>query len=59
MKYEYYQSAKNEKWYWRLKASNGEIIADGGQGYGDVDGCLHGIGLVKKSADAKVIKTDD
>ena len=60
MRYEYYQSEKNSKWYWRLIADNNkDIIADGGQGYREVDDCLHGIDLVKKSADAKVIKTDD
>ena len=59
MEYEYYQSAKNQKWYWRLKASNGKIIADGGQGYDNKADCLHGIDLVKGSANAKVTETDD
>lgn len=58
MEYEYYQSAKNKEWYWRLKASNGKIIADGGQGYENKADCLHGISLVKKSASAKVTETD-
>lgn len=32
MKFEIYEG-RNKKWYWRLKADNGKIIADGGQGY--------------------------
>lgn len=59
MEFEHYQSAKNKKWYWRLKASNGKIIADGGQGYDNKADCLHGISLVKKSASAKVTETDE
>ena len=60
MHYEYYQSKKDNKWYWRLISDNHtDIIADGGQGYKDKDDCLHGISLVKKSTNAKVIETDD
>jgi len=29
----FYQSDKNNKWYWRAIARNGRIIADGSQGY--------------------------
>lgn len=58
MQYEYYQSAKNNEWYWRLSASNGKIVADGGQGYDNKADCLHGIALVKKSATAKVTETN-
>jgi uncharacterized protein YegP (UPF0339 family) len=28
-----WRSAKDNKWYWHIKASNGKIIADGNQGY--------------------------
>ena len=59
MHYEYYQSKKDSKWYWRLKASNGRGIADGSQGYKDKDDCLHGISLVKNSANAKEVETDN
>jgi uncharacterized protein YegP (UPF0339 family) len=31
---------------WRLKAENGRIIADSGEGYNNQDDCLKGIGLV-------------
>ena len=32
---------------WRLRAANGRIIADSGQGYVDRDDALHGIELVR------------
>ena len=32
MTYHYYKDTKNQ-WRWRLKASNGRIIADSGEGY--------------------------
>lgn len=32
MKIQYYE-AKNEQWYWRLLADNGQVIATGGEGY--------------------------
>ena len=33
MKFQYYRSTKNKKWYWRLVAKNGRTVADGSQGY--------------------------
>jgi len=33
-------------WRWRLKARNGEIIANGGEWYYNKSDCLHAIGLV-------------
>ena len=35
-------------WRWRLRSSNGRIIADSGQGYSRKEDCLHGIKLVSK-----------
>ena len=32
MKFEIFEG-RNKKWYWRLIAANGKIVADGGQGY--------------------------
>lgn len=32
MKFEIYQG-KDKKWYWRVRADNGKIVADGAQGY--------------------------
>ena len=46
------------EWRWNLKAVNGRIIADSGEGYKDRADCLHGIELVKSLKDAPV-KGDD
>lgn len=41
-------------WRWRLKATNGRIIADSGEGYANKADCLAGITLVKGSSAAPV-----
>ena len=48
-----YQDAAGE-WRWRLAAGNGRLIAASGEGYQQKQDCLHGIALVKASADAQV-----
>ncbi len=58
MTYEYYKDKKGE-WRWRLKASNGRIIADSGQGYRNEQDCLAGIDRVKRSNDAEVRREHD
>jgi uncharacterized protein YegP (UPF0339 family) len=45
-KFEYYQDRAG-LWRWHLKAPNGEIIADSGQGYRNREDCQSGIQLVK------------
>ena len=55
MTYHYYQDNKDE-WRWRLKASNGRIIADSAEGYSTERECLADIARVKNSSDAKVVK---
>ncbi len=51
MKYEYWKSVSNGNWYWRLKAANGERIAQG-EGYTAKQHCLDAIKLVKGSSSA-------
>jgi len=51
----YYKDTKGES-RWRLKASNGRIIADSGDGYRKEQECLDDIKRVKGSADALVKK---
>jgi uncharacterized protein len=53
MKYEYFK-AKNDQWYWRLKAANGEIIAQS-EGYINKADARHAITLLKASASAPVV----
>jgi uncharacterized protein YegP (UPF0339 family) len=57
-KFEVYQDKKGG-YRFRLKASNGQIIATG-QPYKTKENCLHGIQSVKKNAaDAKIEEIDE
>ena len=40
--FEIYQG-KDDKWYWRYKAGNGQITATGGQGYASKGGCTKAV----------------
>jgi len=55
-KFELYKDAKGE-FRWRLKSSNGQIIATGGEGYTSKAGAENGIAAVKR--DAVAADTDD
>ncbi|HON78120.1 MAG TPA: YegP family protein [Spirochaetota bacterium] len=56
-KFEVYKDGKGE-YRFRLKASNGEIIAVG-EGYKTKQGCLNGIESIKKNApDAEIVETE-
>lgn len=47
-----------DEWRWRLVAANGEIIADGAEGYVSKQGARRGIESVKRVAgDAPVVDT--
>lgn len=45
MRFKIRQNQTNLWWYWRLRAANGEIIANG-EGYTTKAACLHVIALV-------------
>ncbi len=47
-KFEIYKDSQDE-FRWRLRAANGEVIANG-EGYTSKEGCLNGIESVKKNA---------
>lgn len=54
LKFETYTDASKDT-RWRLKATNGQIIATSGQGYKDKRDCEHAIDVIKKgAAEAKV-----
>lgn len=53
MKYNVYRDYLNQ-WRWRLRAANGKIIADSGEGYVNYGDCIHAIGLVKSSGAAPI-----
>lgn len=46
--FEIFQDA-NDEWRWRLVATNGNIIADSGEGYASKQGVERGIQSVKRS----------
>ena len=48
-KFQLYTDRKGE-YRWRLRARNGEIIADSNEGYSSKASCKHGIDLVKEQA---------
>lgn len=54
MRFELYRDAKGE-WRWRLRARDGEIVAESGEGYVRREDCEHGIGLVRQSAEAGIV----
>jgi hypothetical protein len=51
-KYQIYKDTA-DKFRFRLKAANGEIIAEG-EGYESKEGCLNGIKVVRSSCDAEI-----
>ena len=55
MTFEMYKDAKGE-FRWRLKATNGQIIATGGQGYSAKADCKHAIEAIQKHAAAATIE---
>ena len=42
------------EWRWSLKAANGRVIADSGEGYRDRGDCIHSIELVRSLSKAPV-----
>jgi uncharacterized protein YegP (UPF0339 family) len=53
LKFETYEDAKKEH-RWRLRATNGQIIATSGQGYKDKRDCQNAIDRIKKDAATKL-----
>lgn len=49
MKFEVYQDKQNQ-WRWRLKAENGEILADSGEGYHNKIDALAAVSLIQREA---------
>lgn len=53
MKYKVY-SDLNRQYRWRLIAANGRIIANSGEGYYNLQDCIHAINLVAGSTGAPI-----
>ena len=47
--FEFWKSDKDGRWYFHLKAPNGEVVAQS-QGYTSKDNCINGIKAVKSYA---------
>lgn len=54
-KFQLYKDRKGE-YRWRLRARNGEIIADSNEGYSRKASCKHGIDLVREQAASAVVE---
>jgi len=55
-KFELYRDPKGD-YRWRLKASNGQTIANGGEGYSSKTSAKEGIASVQKNAaDAEIVE---
>jgi uncharacterized protein YegP (UPF0339 family) len=54
-KFQIYKDRKGE-YRWRLRARNGEIIADSNEGYSRKASCKHGIDLVKQQAASAAVE---
>ena len=54
-KFQIYKDRKGE-YRWRLRARNGEIIADSNEGYSSKASCKHGIDLVKEQAASAAVE---
>ena len=48
-KFEYWQSEKDEKWYFHFKAPNGEVMAQS-QGYTREQSCTDAIAMIQDQA---------
>jgi len=58
-KFEVYKD-KKEEYRWRLVASNGQQIANGGEGYTTMANCKKGIESVRKNApEAPIVELED
>ena len=54
MRFELYRDAIGH-WRWRLRATNGEVVADSAEGYARRADCEHGIALVRGAGDASTV----
>lgn len=56
--FELYQDRADE-WRWRLRHDNGNVIADGGEGYASKRNARRGIESVKKNAPGGLVEEQD
>lgn len=54
MRYELYKGHDGD-WRWRLRTTNGNVVADSAEGYRHREDCERGIAIVKASAEAAIV----
>ena len=54
MRFEMYKGHDGQ-WRWRLRTTNGNVVADSAEGYEHRHDCERGIDIVKASKDATVV----
>jgi uncharacterized protein YegP (UPF0339 family) len=54
MRFEIYKGGNGE-WRWRLRVTNGNVVADSAEGYQERRDCERGIELVKSCGSAAVV----
>lgn len=54
MKVEIYEDAAGE-WRWRMKAANGRIIANGGEGFSSKHACIESFGRVRAACEDTIL----
>lgn len=54
MRFEIYRG-HDQDWRWRLRATNGNVVADSAEGYRHRGDCERGIAIVKDCTDAPVV----
>lgn len=52
MGYEIYQD-KSGEWRWRLRSSNGQLVANGGEGFASRSNVIRALESVRKNAQAE------
>lgn len=53
-RYEIYEDSRGE-WRWRLRAANGRVIADGGEGYSRRDSCRRAVSVMIRTAQTPLV----
>ena len=59
MKFQYFQSTKDNQRYWRRRAANGRIVAVGGEGSTTKPACLDSRALANNGAGSAPVEEVD
>lgn len=59
LRFETYQSKRNNEWRWRLYGKNGKIVADSGESYKNKAACLKAVRTIVAFAHQAVHEVKD